>query len=216
MCVFIFFLCCPNSRTWSTPSAYAVAGAILGVLALPFVKLFWTDVLAVLIGLTLGIRAGLKPNSVADHSSMLLALVGLSLPNFVIGATLMIVLALQLGWLPVAGWGGYEHLLMPALTLALPYAAYVARLARSGTIDVMQQDFIRTARAKGLPGHAVILKHALKGGHQLAVGRRVLDLCHARDGLFHPCSERSGVDLRRRGRPGRAPRPGARHAAPSG
>jgi oligopeptide transport system permease protein len=126
----------------------------LGLLAL---------ILAVLIGLSLGIRAGLKPNSVADHSSMLLALVGLSLPNFVIGAALMILLALQLGWLPVAGWGGYKHLVMPALTLALPYAAYVARLARGGTIEVMQQDFIRTARAKGLPGHAVILKHALKG-----------------------------------------------------
>lgn len=126
----------------------------LGLLAL---------IMAVLIGLVLGIRAGLKPNSLSDHSSMLLALVGISLPNFVIGATLMILLALRFNWLPVAGWGGYHHLLMPALTLALPYAAYIARLARSGTIEVMQQDFIRTARAKGLPAHAVILKHALKG-----------------------------------------------------
>ncbi len=126
----------------------------LGLLAL---------ILAVLIGLALGIRAGLKPNSVSDHSSMLLALVGISLPNFVIGASLMILFALSWGLLPVAGWGGYQHLLMPALTLALPYAAYIARLARSGTIEVMQQDFIRTARAKGLPAHAVILKHALKG-----------------------------------------------------
>jgi oligopeptide transport system permease protein len=126
----------------------------LGILAL---------VLSVVIGLALGIRAGLKPNSAADHGSMLLALVGISLPNFVIGAGLMIVLALSWRILPVAGWGGYSHLLMPALTLALPYAAYIARLARSGTIEVMQQDFIRTARAKGLPGHAIILKHALKG-----------------------------------------------------
>jgi oligopeptide transport system permease protein len=126
----------------------------LGLLAL---------VIAVAIGLALGVRAGLKPNSAADYICMTVALAGISLPNFVIGAALIIVFALQLNWFPVAGWGGYEHLLLPALTLALPYAAYVARLARNGTIEVMQQDFIRTARAKGLPEHVVVLKHALKG-----------------------------------------------------
>lgn len=126
----------------------------LGLLAL---------VLAVVIGIALGVRAGLRPGSAEDLSSMALALVGISLPNFVIGALLMIVFALHLGWLPVAGWGGYGHLAMPAVTLALPYAAYVARLARSGTIEVMQQDFIRTARAKGLPERVVVVKHALRG-----------------------------------------------------
>lgn len=126
----------------------------LGLLAL---------VLANVMGLVLGIRAGLKPRSLADHSSMGLALIGISLPNFVIGSALIIVFALQLGWLPVAGWGGYRHLVLPAITLALPYAAYIARLARSGTLEVMQQDFVRTARAKGLPESAVVLKHALKG-----------------------------------------------------
>jgi oligopeptide transport system permease protein len=126
----------------------------LGLLAL---------LIAAAIGLVLGIRAGLRPNSPADYASMGLALVGLSLPNFVIGAILVIVFALKLGWLPVAGWGGYRELLMPALTLALPYAAYIARLARSGTIEVMQQDFIRTARAKGVPGIAIVLRHALRG-----------------------------------------------------
>lgn len=126
----------------------------LGLLAL---------VIAVALGLALGVRAGLRPNSLADHGSMGLALIGISLPNFVIGAALMIVFALQLDWLPVAGWGGYRHLLMPALTLALPYAAYVARLARGGTMEVMQEQFIRTARAKGLPESMIVLKHALKG-----------------------------------------------------
>ncbi len=126
----------------------------LGVLALT---------IAVALGLFLGVRAGLKPNSVADYSSMGLAMIGISLPNFVIGAGFMILFALSWGWLPVAGWGTYGHLLMPALTLALPYAAYIARLARGGTIEVMQQDFIRTARAKGLSERAVVLKHALKG-----------------------------------------------------
>jgi oligopeptide transport system permease protein len=126
----------------------------LGILAL---------VIAAGIGLVLGVRAGLKPNSAADYSSMGLAMVGLSLPNFVIGAMFVIVFALKLGWLPVAGWGGYRELLMPAFTLALPYAAYIARLARSGTIEIMQQDFIRTARAKGVPESAIVLRHALRG-----------------------------------------------------
>ena len=126
----------------------------LGLLAL---------LLSVALGIALGVRAGLRPGSASDLSSMGLALVGISLPNFVVGALLMIVFALQLGWLPVAGWGGYGHLVMPAITLSLPYAAYIARLARGGTIEIMQQDFIRTARAKGLPERVVVLKHALRG-----------------------------------------------------
>jgi oligopeptide transport system permease protein len=126
----------------------------LGLLAL---------LLAVALGVVLGVRAGLRPGSAEDLSSMGLALLGISLPNFVIGALLIIVFALKLGWLPVAGWGGYPHLALPVVTLALPYAAVVARLARGGTIEVMQQDYIRTARAKGLPEHVVVIKHALRG-----------------------------------------------------
>jgi oligopeptide transport system permease protein len=126
----------------------------LGLLAL---------VIATVIGLALGLRAGLKPNSSADYASMGLVLIGVSLPSFVIGATLMIVFALKLGILPVAGWGGYGHLVMPAITLSLPYAAYIARLARGGTIEVMQQDFVRTARAKGVSERDVVLGHALRG-----------------------------------------------------
>jgi oligopeptide transport system permease protein len=115
------------------------------------------------MGLVLGVRAGLKPRSIDDYASMGIAMLGLSLPSFVIGSVLIVVFALKLGWLPVAGWGGYSHLLMPAFTLALPFSAYVARLARSGTIEVMQQDFIRTARAKGLSERAIVLRHALRG-----------------------------------------------------
>jgi oligopeptide transport system permease protein len=126
----------------------------LGALGLTF---------AVSVGLVLGIRAGLRPNSSADYGSMGLAMVGISLPNFVIGALFVIVFALKLQVLPVAGWGDLRHLIMPTITLGLPYAAYVARLARSGTIEVMQQDFIRTARAKGVPEHRIVLVHALKG-----------------------------------------------------
>ncbi len=118
--------------------------------------------LAVALGVALGVRAGTRPNSLADHASMGLALVGISLPNFVIGAGLMIVLALGLGWLPVAGWGGFRHVWMPAITLALPHAATIARLARSGTLEVMQEDWIRTARAKGLAERHVVSRHALR------------------------------------------------------
>jgi oligopeptide transport system permease protein len=120
-------------------------------------------ILSVVIGLTLGIFAGLRRNSLADHLSMALALFGISLPSFVLGAGFMIVFSLWLGWLPVAGWGSLRHLAMPALALALPNAAIIARLARSGMIEVMQQDFIRTARAKGLPESWVIARHALRG-----------------------------------------------------
>ncbi len=119
--------------------------------------------LATALGLVLGIRAGRRPGSLSDHASMGLALVGISLPSFVVGAGLMIVFALKLRLLPVAGWGGYRHLVMPAVTLALPYAAYIARLARSGTIDVLAQDFVRTARAKGVPERAIVLRHVLPG-----------------------------------------------------
>ncbi len=118
--------------------------------------------LAVAIGVVLGVSAGTRPNSWADHASMGLALVGISLPNFVIGAGLMILLALWLDWLPVAGWGGFRHVWMPALTLALPHAATIARLARTGTLEVMQEDWIRTARAKGLSEARVVSRHALR------------------------------------------------------
>ena len=120
-------------------------------------------IMAVFIGLSLGILAGLRRNSAADHLSMLLALVGISLPNFVLGAASMIVFSLWLGWLPVAGWGSLRHLVMPAFALSLPNAAIIARLARSGMIEVLQQDYIRTARAKGLPESWVIARHALRG-----------------------------------------------------
>jgi len=119
--------------------------------------------LAVAVGLALGTAAALRPRSAVDHAAMGAALLGISLPNFVIGAALMVLFALQLGWLPVAGFAGPRHLVLPALTLAAPYAAYVARLVRAGLLEVLQQDFVRTARAKGLSERAVVLDHALRG-----------------------------------------------------
>ena len=119
--------------------------------------------LSVALGLGLGIVAGLRRNTAVDHLSMFLALIGVSLPNFVLGSAAMIVFALWFRWLPVAGWGTLRHVVMPAIALALPNAAIIARLARSGMIDVLQQDYIRTARAKGLPESWVVVRHALRG-----------------------------------------------------
>jgi oligopeptide transport system permease protein len=121
--------------------------------------------IACALGLFLGIRAGLKPNSPRDYASMGFAIVGVSIPSFVIGALLILVFALgrPFEWFKVAGWGSVSYLVLPAIALALPYAAYIARLARAGTVDVMSQDFVRTARAKGLSEREVVLKHALRG-----------------------------------------------------
>jgi oligopeptide transport system permease protein len=119
--------------------------------------------IATALGLFLGVRAGLKPNSASDYTSMGVALIGISLPSYVIGSFLMLVFALWLGWFPVAGWGSFPHIVLPAVALALPTAAYVARLARAGTVEVMTEDFVRTARAKGLSEREVVLKHALRG-----------------------------------------------------
>lgn len=141
----------------------SVAGLLLPALPVSLALGGIALALAVVLGVGVGVRAGLRPGSAADRASMALALVGISLPAFVVGALLVLVFALQLGWLPVAGSGTPAHLVLPAITLALPHAATIARLARSGTIEIMGQDFVRTARAKGLPERAVVLRHALPG-----------------------------------------------------
>ncbi|HSB77193.1 MAG TPA: ABC transporter permease subunit [Candidatus Methylomirabilis sp.] len=116
---------------------------------------------AVVLGGTSGIVAGLRRNTFLDYLSMSFALGGVSVPNFVLGPILMLVFALWLGWLPVAGWGTWRHLILPSLTLGTFYAAYVARLTRAGMLEVIGQDFVRTARAKGLREAVVVLRHAL-------------------------------------------------------
>ena len=118
--------------------------------------------LACAIGLGAGVVGALRPGSWRDGLTLMLALIGISLPSFVVGTALLVVFSVWLKALPVGGWGGLRHLILPAITLALPFAAYIARLTRFGMIEQMQSDYVRTARAKGLPEHVVILKHALK------------------------------------------------------
>ncbi len=120
--------------------------------------------LALLIGLTAGIVAALKQNSIFDYGSMALAMLGLSVPNFVLGPILVLVFSLWLFWVPPARWGGISSLILPVITLAAIYAAYIARLTRAGMLEILRSDYIRTARAKGLDEKTVLLKHALRGG----------------------------------------------------
>lgn len=118
--------------------------------------------IAVVGGVWIGVFAAVHRGGWKDASAMLAALLAISLPSFIIGPLLILVFALHLGWFPVGGWGGWNHLVLPALTLAAPYVAYIARLMRGSMLETLQMDFIRTARAKGLPERAVIYIHALR------------------------------------------------------
>ena len=121
-------------------------------------------ILALIVGLSAGIIAALKQNSAFDYGSMATAMLGLSVPNFVLGPILVLVFALGFYWLPPARWGGVSNVILPVLTLSAIYMAYIARLTRAGMLEIMRSDYIRTARAKGLNETTVLLKHALRGG----------------------------------------------------
>jgi oligopeptide transport system permease protein len=122
--------------------------------------------LALAVGVTMGTLAALKQNSKLDYASMALAMLGISLPNFVLGPILVLIFALSLYWLPPARWGGFPswNIVLPVLTLSAVYMAYIARLTRSGMLEVLRSDYIRTARAKGLKERDVVIRHALRGG----------------------------------------------------
>lgn len=118
--------------------------------------------LATVLGVPIGVISAVRRHSWFDYGSLGLALVGVSLPTFVTGTALLVLFAVTLGWLPVGGWGKLSQLWLPAVTLSLPYMAYIARLTRLGMLDVLGSDYVRTARAKGLSERAVVWKHALK------------------------------------------------------
>lgn len=143
-------------QDWSVNEILAAGlpvSATLGLLAI---------LLALVIGVTAGVIGGMKPGSFADAATLLIALIGISLPSFVVGTALLLFFAVWLRWLPVAGWGTWQGMILPALTLSLPFAAYIARLTRFGMIEQLGADYIRTARAKGVSNLRAALKHALK------------------------------------------------------
>lgn len=119
--------------------------------------------LAFFAGTALGIAAAIRQNSAVDYSLMGVAMLGISIPNFVIAPILILLLAVYAGWLPAGGWDwSIGSMVLPVLTLSLPVTAYIARLTRGSMIEVLNSNFIRTARAKGLPESLVIRRHALK------------------------------------------------------
>jgi ABC-type dipeptide/oligopeptide/nickel transport system permease component len=127
--------------------------AELGVVALA---------ISLLMGVPLGIIGALKQNTMWDYASMALAVFGISVPAIVLGPLLILVFALALGWFPVAGWGTPAQLIMPAFALGLHDSAIIARLTRASMLQVIREDYIRTARAKGLAERTVMVRHALK------------------------------------------------------
>jgi peptide/nickel transport system permease protein len=114
-----------------------------------------------LFGLTMGIVAALKRGTVTDNTLMIASFVGVSAPQFVVGLLLLYVFAVRLGWFPIGGYGTFAHLVLPSVTLGILGAGWYSRMMRSSMIDVLRQDYIRTARAKGLARRRIVLRHAL-------------------------------------------------------
>lgn len=127
----------------------------LGTLAMLF---------ALAVGVPLGVVGAVRQNTWKDTAAMAAAMVGVSVPRFVLAPLLILVFSLQLLWFPVARWETWRHMVLPVICAGLPMAAYIARLTRGGMLEVIRSDFVRTARAKGLPERRVILEHALRGG----------------------------------------------------
>ena len=126
---------------------------------------FYATIFALVVGLTAGILASLKPNSLQDYVPMSVSMLGICLPSFVLGPLLLLVFGIWLQWLPVAGWGQIPgDKVLPSITLGASYAAYIARISRGGMLEVLSQDYIRTARAKGLSTRRIVFVHALRGG----------------------------------------------------
>jgi oligopeptide transport system permease protein len=119
---------------------------------------------ALSVGLTLGVLAAVKRNTWVDYLASSVAMVGVCVPTFVLGPLLVLIFAIHLGWMNASGWYSPIDRVLPSLTLGCVYAAYIARLTRGGMLEVLNQDYIRTARAKGANESRVIFKHALRGG----------------------------------------------------
>ncbi|MDA8527934.1 ABC transporter permease subunit [Opitutaceae bacterium] len=121
-------------------------------------------VVALAFGITLGVIAAIKRNTWLDYFSSAIAMTGICIPTFVLGPLLVLFFAIYLGWFNASGWYTSYDRVLPAATLGLVYSAYVARLTRGGMLEILNQDYIRTARAKGASEFRVIFRHALKGG----------------------------------------------------
>jgi peptide/nickel transport system permease protein len=140
------------------PITHFLARALPNTLLLAVVAILF----ALVVGILIGLLAATKPNTFLDRFLMLAVLTGVSLPTFVLAPILILIFALKLGWLPVAGWGSPEYLVLPAIVLGARPAALIARMTRSSMLETLKQDYIRTARAKGLSPITILVKHALR------------------------------------------------------
>ena len=126
---------------------------------------FYAMLVALVIGISAGVAAAMRPNTMQDYLPMSAAMLGICMPSFLLGPLLVLIFGIHLEWLPVSGWGDIPgDKIMPSITLGTGYAAYIARLSRGGMLEILSQDYIRTARAKGLSEPLIIVKHALRGG----------------------------------------------------
>jgi ABC-type dipeptide/oligopeptide/nickel transport system permease component len=142
-----------NQTVWAVIKPSLYISPVIAILAL---------MISLPIGIFLGVYAALRRNSWQDTVVILLLVVGISIPNFALGSFLMYLLAVNLALVPVAGWGTPSHLVLPVIVLAVAPAAYIARLTRTYMLEVLQNDYIRTARAKGLKSRLVVYRHALR------------------------------------------------------
>jgi len=139
-------------------------------------------VIAVVVGVALGLLAAVRHDTWIDRAAMLVALGGVSMPSFWLGLLLILIFSLQLGWLPATGQGGLSRLILPAATIGLNYSAVIARLVRSSLLDVLNNNYISTARAKGLSEWGVTLKHAL-GNALIPVTTIIVETVFSRRGM---------------------------------
>jgi oligopeptide transport system permease protein len=141
---------------------WTVNEIIAGTLPVSIVLGLAAILIATVLGVAAGVLGALRPGSPLDLATLALAMIGVSIPTFVIGAVLLIVFPVWLGIGAVGAWGSPGDVILPAVTLSLPFAAYIARLTRLGMIEQLQADYVRTARAKGLSERSVVLRHALR------------------------------------------------------
>ena len=143
----------------------SVTEMISSGLPITFELAMYAILIALVIGILSCVLAALKRNTMLDFIPMAIAMIGICVPTFLMGPLLVLIFGIQLEFLPVAGWGQLSgDKILPSITLGFAYAAYIARLSRGGMLEVLNQDFIRTARAKGLTERMVVIKHAMQGG----------------------------------------------------
>lgn len=146
----------------SLKSSKPVYDEIISRLPITIELAIYSTIITVILGVIAGIISAVRPNTFADMSIMVIALLGISFPSFFLGFILMYVFSVELQWLPVGGWDSIKHMILPSLALGTSGAAIVARMTRSSMLEVVRQDYIRTAKAKGLRSHLIVYKHALR------------------------------------------------------